>query len=94
MDPLNRKQLAHEIAQRTRLNDAVVLRVLDQFEATTTQVLREGGTVLLSGFAKFTSKQQGATTRRNPQTGGTVEVPPKRRVLISAGATLKRDVNS
>lgn len=87
-------QVAKHIAATTNLPDNTVHRVLNAFEALTTQALREGEDVLLTGFVKFTSVQKEARVARNPQTGESVEVPPKRIVKIRPMATLKRDVAS
>jgi DNA-binding protein HU-beta len=91
---MNKSQLATEIALSTNMSEAAVLRVLDQFEQTTTEALKASDQVLLTGFVKFATVDQPAKTRRNPQTGEPVEVPAKRIVKIKPMATLKRDVNS
>jgi len=54
-----------------------------------TAALATGETIELRGFGSLKVKNCKATVRRNPQTGETVNVPPRRRVIFHPGQELK-----
>lgn len=49
--------------------------------------------VTLSGFGKFEPRHKGAVTRRNPQNGEPVEVPPKRGMGFKPSPKVKEFLN-
>jgi nucleoid DNA-binding protein len=51
--------------------------------------LAAGEAIELRGFGSLEVKERKATAKRNPQTGDTVIVPPRRRVIFHPGQELK-----
>lgn len=87
-----------ELVQRVRrahphLNRAeaelAVAAVLD----TIAGGLVEGRRVELRGFGAFSARVRGGRTGRNPRTGGTVSVPPKRVPFFKAGKEMRARLN-
>ena len=60
-----------------------------QISNAITAALAAGVTIELRGFGSLEVKKRKATTKRNPQTGEPVTVPPRRRVLFRPGQELK-----
>jgi len=54
-----------------------------------TAALISGDGIELRGFGSLETKERKATTKRNPQTGEAVIVPPRRRVVFRPGRELK-----
>lgn len=57
------------------------------------QVLIEGGKVNIPGFGSFQARTAAAREARNPQTGGTVQVPEKQLPKFSASSLLVEKMN-
>lgn len=55
--------------------------------------LAAGREVRLSGFGTFAVVERGAREARNPQTGETMTVPPRKNPKFKPSAVLKRAVN-
>ena len=57
------------------------------------QSLQEGDDVLISGFGKFSVKEKQQRRGRNPQTGESMALPPRRVVTFHYSGVLKEKVN-
>ena len=82
-DHVNQHVIISEIAKERE--DVTRRTVAEIYEAIINKVekyLGEGVDVEFTRFAKFELVDRNAKTARNPQTGGTVEVPAKRVVKV------------
>jgi len=75
---MTRADLTQEVYQAIGLplkeSDLVVSAVFDSIVGS----LRSGNRVEIRGFGSFNTRQRRGRIGRNPKTGATVEVPPKR----------------
>ena len=51
--------------------------------------LKQGGKINLSGFGSFEVKVREARKGRNPKTGTTIQIPPKKRVKFNPSRSFK-----
>ena len=70
-----------------------VEQVIDIFFEEIVERLSEGGRVELRGFGTFTTRQREARTGRNPRTGESVSVPPKRVPYFKPGKEMRDRLN-
>ena len=52
----------------------------------------DGASLVLKGFGTFKRKQSAAKVGRNPQTGGTVQIPAKSKLAFSPSPAQVREV--
>jgi len=57
------------------------------------QSLQDGDDVLISGFGKFSVHAKHQRRGRNPQTGESMELPPRRVVTFHYSVVLKEKIN-
>jgi integration host factor subunit alpha len=57
------------------------------------QSLQDGDDVLISGFGKFSVHAKHQRRGRNPQTGDSMELPPRRVVTFHYSGVLKEKIN-
>ena len=57
------------------------------------QSLQDGDDVLISGFGKFSAKEKHQRRGRNPQTGESMVLPPRRVVTFHYSGALKEKLN-
>lgn len=88
-DLIRRLADAHPELPATDL-ERVVNAVFDEM----TSALAGGNRVELRGFGAFSVRERGAKTGRNPRTGESVQVPPKKVPFFKCGKELRERVNS
>jgi len=90
-----RSQLVQKLAElHPDLHGAEVDRIVDiVFDSISTR-LAEGGRVELRGFGAFTTRARDARTGRNPRTGTSVSVPPKRVPHFKPGKEMRIRLNA
>ncbi|MFH1321760.1 MAG: HU family DNA-binding protein [Bacteroidota bacterium] len=89
---MNKAELIEAIASDASLTKADARRALDAFIGATTKSLKGGNRVALVGFGSFSIAKRKARTGRNPQTGGTIQIPAKKVVKFKAGSDLSTTV--
>lgn len=70
--------------------EALVNCVFDSME----QALRQGERIEIRGFGSFEIREYKAYEGRNPRTGATVQVKPKRLPFFKVGKELKERINA
>lgn len=89
---MTKKEIVIKIAEETNIKQVevkkVVQKVLDEISAA----LTKGERVELRNFGIFKVKSRRGRTGRNPRTGQTVPVPPKKVVVFKPGLIMKREV--
>lgn len=68
-------------------------RAVNAFFQTVSTGLREGRRIEIRGFGTFTMREYSGYMGRNPRTGETVNVPPKRLPFFKVGKELRDAVN-
>ena len=67
--------------------------LVDQIFSCMTQALQQGDGIEIRGFGSFTVRDYKAYEGRNPRTGDTVHVKPKRLAFFKVGKELRERVN-
>lgn len=68
-------------------------QVVDIFFEEIATRLAEGGRVELRGFGAFSTREREARTGRNPRSGESVSVPPKRVPYFKPGKEIRERLN-
>lgn len=90
---MNKSELIDAIAASADIPKAQAGRALDAVIETVTNALQKNDQVVLVGFGTFAVKERAARTGRNPQTGGSIEIPAARIPTFKPGKALKDAVN-
>lgn len=90
-----RSQLVQKLALlHPDLSVQEVDRIVDIVFDSITSRLADGGRVELRGFGAFTTRSRQGRTGRNPRTGTSVTVPPKRVPHFKPGKEMRVRLNS
>jgi DNA-binding protein HU-beta len=74
---MKKQELIQRIAEEVNVPKPKVKAVVDKVFDIVAEEIAKGETVSVPGLGKFTTQERPATTRTNPETGETVEVPAK-----------------
>jgi len=92
---MNKAELIEKIAEKTQLAKKQVEDVMETFEGITTETLKSGGEVTLTGFGTFMAKQRSARTGVNPQNPTEkIQIPSVTIPKFKAGKALKDALKS
>jgi nucleoid DNA-binding protein len=89
---MTKKDIAIKIADDTGIKQVVVKKIIQSTLDEITEILARGETIELRNFGVFKVKSRKARTGRNPRTGDTVPVPPKKVVVFKPGMVMKKKV--
>ena len=89
METLTKADLSKQLMERLDFNKNDADLLVKTFLERMIQSLRDGDGVELRGFGSFRIRDRLARQGRNPRTGKSVEVPPKRVVYFKLGKELK-----
>jgi len=81
-----------KIAEQMKVKQALVKNIVQKTFDSIAAALIKGDRVELRDFGIFKTKSRKARKGRNPRTGVSVAVPPKRAVVFKAGMELKKKV--
>ena len=91
---MTKSELIEEVAERIDVPknraEAIVNAVFDSMK----EALLGDERIELRGFGSFSIRNYEARTGRNPRTGDTVKVPPKKSVHFKVGKELKERVDT
>lgn len=74
------------------LTDKERIQVKDALTLIERETATDGASLVLKGFGTFKRKQSAAKVGRNPQTGGTVQIPAKSKLGFSPSPSQVRVV--
>lgn len=89
---VTKKELVLKIAEETKIKQVDVKKVVQKTLDEIVAALASGERVELRNFGIFKVKFRGGRTGRNPRTGETVPVPPKKVAVFKPGLIMKREV--
>ena len=89
---MNKAELAEEVSTETGLTKAASGRVVSGITDAITDALARGERLTLVGFGTFQAVARKARRGRNPQTGGTVQIPAKKVPRFKPGKGLREAV--
>jgi integration host factor subunit beta len=91
---LTRADLTEKVSQAVEMSlsdsDAIVQAMLDGI----VRALRSGEKVEIRGFGSFRTRQRASRIGRNPKTGVSVEVPPKRVPFFKPSRELRKLIDT
>ena len=90
---MKKKELIDAISQRSGMakNESEV--ALNAVISCLTELLGNGDSIVLPGFASLSVKSRAARTGRNPSTGQPLLIPASKIVSFKAGSKLKEVIN-
>jgi nucleoid DNA-binding protein len=86
---MTKADLVDEIAERTGLTKKDVADTVDQFLQAVSRALASGKHIEIRGFGTFKVKDRKSRLARNPRTGESVPVPPRRVPVFKVSKELK-----
>jgi integration host factor subunit alpha len=93
MAALTKKQMARSIQQDTGVSLSQANKALELTIELIKSTLACGEDVLVSGFGKFRVKEKNARKGRNPATGASMMLKPRRVVTFHCSGKLRERVN-
>jgi nucleoid DNA-binding protein len=89
---MTKKEIVIKVAETTKVKQLDVRKVVQKTLDEIVAALVRGERVELRNFGIFRVKSRRGRTGRNPRTGETVPVPPKKAVVFKPGLIMKREV--
>lgn len=86
---MNKTELVDAVAQVADLSKVVAGKALDAVLATVGKALKEGDSVVLTGFGTFSVRERPARTGHNPKTGKPMDLKASKTPVFKAGKTLR-----
>jgi nucleoid DNA-binding protein len=91
---MTKKDMVLKIAQETGVKQLDVKKVVQRTLDLIIEALSKGEKVELRNFGVFKVKSRKGRTGRNPRTGVTVPVPPRKAAVFKAGMVMKQRLRS
>ena len=86
---INRSDLVLKYAEYANIPKKKAETIIDSVFDQMKNALEKGDRIELRGFGSFVNKEYGSYTGRNPRTGESITVAPKRRPFFKVGKELK-----
>lgn len=86
---MNKAQLVEAVALDANISKVEARKVLDAVVRVTIQTLHQGEKLSLAGLGSFCIQQRPARTGRNPRTGATVKIPPRKVVKFRSAVEVE-----
>ncbi|MDP2599410.1 MAG: HU family DNA-binding protein [Deltaproteobacteria bacterium] len=90
---MNKSELVEKVAQKVNLTKKRAEDVVNLIFDSMTQALLKGDRVEIRGLGSFMVKHYEAYTGRNPRTGESIQVKPKKLPFFKVGKELKKRVD-
>ncbi len=90
---MNKSQLIETLAQEVNIPVREASPITDTILDTLVDALAGGESIEIRGFGSFVVKEYDAYTGRNPKTGISIKVPPKKLPFFKVGKDLKEKIN-
>ena len=91
---LTKKDMIDHISKNHNLPKFKCTRMMESLFNIIESELEEGNPIKISGFGKWTVNEQKARTGRNPQTGETLIIEPRKVVTFRPSDKLKNSINN
>lgn len=91
---MTKSELIEKISEQLRLPAGKAEAIVNTIFDSMVKALERGEGIEIRGFGSFTVRDYKAYEGRNPRTGTTVHVPPKRLPFFKVGKDLKERVNA
>ncbi len=90
---MNKSELVELVAQKVNLTKKRAEDVVNMIFDSMTQALQKGDRVEIRGLGSFVVKNYQSYTGRNPRTGESIQVKPKKLPFFKVGKELKKRVD-
>jgi len=90
---MTKADLILQLAEENNLSTREATSIINTILKTITDALVQGESIELRGFCSFTIRSYDAYEGKNPRTGKTVMVKPKRLPFFKVGKDLRERVN-
>lgn len=90
---MNKSELTQKVAERLNLTKKRAEEVVNLIFDAMTQALVRGDRVEIRGLGSFVVREYGAYKGRNPRTGESIRVAPKKLPFFKVGKELKKRVD-
>jgi DNA-binding protein HU-beta len=90
---MNKNDLVESLTEEFELTKTYARDLVDRVFETITEAAHAGEEVAIFGFGKFKVVARGARTGRNPRTGETVKIPPRKVLKFEAAKAMKEGLN-
>lgn len=91
---MNKSDLIESLAFEKGLTYKKAEEIVNLIFQSMTDTLAEGGRIEIRGFGSMTVKSYKAYTGRNPKTGETIEVKPKKLPFFKVGKGLRESIDN
>jgi integration host factor subunit beta len=90
---MNKIDVIMALAEKKNLTGKQAMEIVDLMFKGFINELKNGGRIEIRGFGSFNVRKYEAYKGRNPKTGKTVDVKPKKMPFFKVGRELKKMVN-
>jgi integration host factor subunit beta len=90
---MNKTNLIKQVSERNKIQLNVAKVIVDKMFNGMSESLEKGERIEIRGFGTFVARHYRAYKGRNPKTGKSVDIPPKRLPYFKVGKELKELVN-
>src|SRR5919107_4649275 len=91
---MNKNELIDLLAEEHELTKTFARDLVDSIFQKITDSVQEGEEVAIFGFGKFKVVERGARKGRNPRTGETVKIAPRKVLKFEAAKAMKEGLNT
>ena len=91
---MNKAKLIEKVSERVQIPSKAAKVIVDTIFDSMRESLEKGEGIEIRGFGSFVVRHYGAYKGRNPKTGKTVDVRPKRLPFFKVGKDLKKKVDN
>jgi len=90
---MNKSELIEGLSQKEDLTEKLAMDVVNLVFDGFSAELAKGGRIEIRGFGSFVVREYDAYTGRNPKTGKSIKVSPKKLPFFKVGKELKERVD-
>lgn len=91
---MNKSELILALAKKEKLTRQNAEEVINTIFESMTDALTAGERIEIRGFGSFVVREYGSYTGRNPKTGESIAVAPKKLPFFKVGKELKKSVDN
>lgn len=91
---MNKSDLIGELSRKENLTEKAATNIVNLILQGFIEAMKKGDRIEIRGFGSFSVREYQAYTGRNPKTGKTTAVKPKKLPFFKVGKDLKGMVNS
>jgi len=91
---MNREELAAHVADRAGVQRRVANTVMGAVFETIADALDSSEKITIAGFGTFEARERAGRVGRNPRTGETIQIPPRKVPVFTAGKGLRDRISA